>query len=480
MPTRSFKGAAPQELYPLLDSLRDELEISPEFSPEAEEQAATAATRTFDAPDMTEIPFVTIDPPGARDLDQAVHIERHGDGFRVRYAIAAIGWFVPTGSTLDAEVRERAVTVYGPSGSYPLHPLSLSGGAASLLAGEVRPAYVWTFELDPEGEPTATTVEFAMVRSRAQLTYEQVQSALDGGQGLPADTPSDLPHLLAEVGRLRIAIEASRGGVSLNIPDQDVVRTEEDYELAFRATLPVESYNAQISLLTGIEAARLMREAGVGIFRTLPRATKRDIRRMRLTAKALGIEWPGHFGYPEFVRSLDSSIPAHAAFMVQATTLFRGAGYLAFTDGAPHDRMAHGAIASEYAHVTAPLRRLVDRYGLEVCLAHCEGRDVPEQILVELPEIPEIMGRGISRANRYERGAVDLIEALILEPHVGEDFAGVVVDADDNGERGTIMVANPAAQARLTGDELPLGEAVEARLAEADPETRRVTFVLEH
>lgn len=481
MPSRNFTGAAPEELYPHLAELREEIGVLPAFSEEAERDAAKAASQVFEAPDLTEIPFVTIDPPGAKDLDQAVHIERLGDGHRVRYAIAAVGRFVQPGSALDREVLERGVTVYGPRQSYPLHPLSLSAGAASLLPGEDRPAYVWTFELDSEGTPSQTRVEFALVRSRAQLTYEQVQDALDGGSGLPSSAPSDLPRLLAEVGERRIAIEEERGGISLDIPDQDVVRTAHGYELVFRATLPVESYNAQVSLLTGIEAARLMREAGVGIFRTLPRAKKRDIRRMRLTAKALEIEWPGHYGYPQFVRSLDSRIPSHAAFMVQATTLFRGSGYHAFTDGAPHDRMAHGAIASEYAHVTAPLRRLVDRYGLEICLAHCEGRPVPERILADLPAIPEIMAEGSGRANRYERGAVDLIEALILEPHIGEDFRGVVVDVDERKEdRGTLMVPEPAVQARVEGTDLPLGEAVTAELTQADPGTRRVTFSLDH
>nr|NLD41028.1 RNB domain-containing ribonuclease [Actinomycetales bacterium] len=485
VPARIFVGATPEVLAPLLEDLREQLGISANFSEQAEQEAAEAARRTFEAPDRTGIELATIDPPGSKDLDQALHIERTpGAGYRVHYAIAAVGRFVEPGSALDAEVWERAVTVYGPGRSFPLHPASLSAGAASLLPGEVRPAYLWTFELDSAGTALDARVEFVRVRSRAQLTYEQVQFALDGEAPLPAGAPAELPQLLAEVGERRIAIEAERGGVSLDIPDQEVVGQGNGYELQFRATLPVEGFNAQISLLTGIEAARLMREAGAGIFRTLPKAQKRDLRRMRLTARALGIEWPDHYGYPQFVRSLDSALPAHAAFLVQATSLFRGSDYLAFTDGAPHDRKTHSAIASEYAHVTAPLRRLVDRYGLEICLAHCEGGAVPARILEELPTVPEAMRSGTSRANQYERGAVDLIEALILEPHVGADFGGVVVDVDEEREdrepRGTLMVPRPAVQARITGGELPLGEEVTAELTQADPETRRVAFRLSH
>ncbi len=224
-----------------------------------------------------------------------------------------------------------------------------------------------------------------------------------------------------------------------------------------------------------------MREAGIGVFRTLPGAAKRDVRRLRLTAKALGIHWHSRFGYSEFVRGLDSAVPAEAAFLTQATTLFRGSGYFSFDDGAPPDLMAHAAIAAEYAHVTAPLRRLVDRAGLEICLAHCEGRAVPEHVLAELPEMPGLMAKATSRANRFERGAVDVIEAVILEPHVGERFRGVVVDVDEGRERngddrGSLMVAEPAVEARIVGEGLPLGEEVDARLVAADPESRQVRF----
>lgn len=479
MPQQNFAGAAPEEMYPLLRALRERHGIPANFSDQAEQEASEAARRSFTAPDRTNIALTTIDPPGSTDLDQAVHIERVAEGYRLHYAIAAVGRFVTPGSVLDQEVMDRGVTVYGPGRSFPLHPHALSAGAASLLPNQVRPSFLWTFDLDEIGEPTQSRVEFALVRSRSQLTYTQVQAALDGDAALPAGVPEDLPRLLAEVGERRIDIEAKRGGVSLDIPDQEVTRTDNGYELAFRATLPVESFNAQVSLLTGIEAARMMREAGVGVFRTLPKAQKRDLQRMRLTARALGIEWPGHYDYPEFVRSLDSRIPSHAAFMVQATTLFRGADYLAFTDGAPHDRKAHSAIAAEYAHVTAPLRRLVDRYGLEVCLAHCEGTRLPEPVHEGLATIPEVMRHGTARAGQFENGSVDIIEALILEPHLGEDFRGVVVDVERE-DRGRIMVANPAVRARIMGEDLPLGHEVAARLTEADPETHAVTFELSH
>ena len=95
---------------------------------------------------------MTIDPPGARDLDQALHIERRGDGHRVHYAIADPASFVTPGGALDRDAHARGATVYAPDGKIPLHPPVLSEGAASLLPGEWRPAVLWTLDLDAAGE----------------------------------------------------------------------------------------------------------------------------------------------------------------------------------------------------------------------------------------------------------------------------------------------------------------------------------------
>lgn len=468
--------APPARVAESLDRLREELDIPVAFPPAALREAEDAAARPLpELPDARDLPLVTIDPPGARDLDQAVHLEEDGDGLLVHYAIADVASFVTPGGALDAAVHERGVTVYGPTGSTPLHPEVLSAGAASLLPDEDHPAYLWRIALDADGAVGEASVRRALVRSRAQLTYDQVQDVVDGGSD-PA-VPPTLPGLLRRVGELRLAQERARGGVSLEIPEQEVVARDGGYALAFRATLPVEEWNAQISLLTGICAAELMRGAGVGILRTLPPADPRDLARLRRTARGLGIPWPEDLSYQDFLPTLDSAVPAHAAFLTEATTLFRGAGYAVLGEDDDGDTR-HAAIAAHYAHVTAPLRRLVDRAGLEVCRAVCAGEPVPGWVHDALPELPRVMARTTQRAGRYERGAVDAVEALVLEGRVGEEFRGVVVevDEDDDGVRGTVVIAEPAVEASVRAPELPLGEQISVRLEEVDVPARRVRF----
>lgn len=464
-----------QEMRDGIAAIQQEMKVSASFPPAVEAAAQEAAANPrLPELDRTDIDFVTIDPEGAKDLDQAMHIERSGEGYVVHYAIADVAAFVSPGDPVDVEANRRGETLYGADSKIPLHPPVLSEGAASLLPDQVRPALLWTIQVDETGEGIDVQVERALVRSRAQLTYEAVQADLDAGRA------GELIGLLKEVGELRLAREAARGGVSLPLPEQELVETGDGHwELEFRRLTPVENWNAQISLLTGMAAASLMVYARVGILRTLPPADPRDVQRLHRTARALGIEWPAEQLYPDFVRTLDPSRPTHAAMIVACTRLLRGAGYVTFNGELP-EQAQHSALASEYAHVTAPLRRLADRYAGEICVALCAGTEVPDWVLAAMPDLPRTMTDSGRRANQYENAVVDLCEAELLHDRVGETFTAVVVDLDDKDKtKGDVTIQDPAIEATVTSShELPLGDEVRVELVKADPRTRTVELRL--
>jgi len=472
----SSAGEAPAELRAGVVRLQEELGVTPAFPAEVEEAAARAAANPrLPELDRTDLPFVTIDPDGARDLDQALHLERDGDGYVVHYAIADVAAFVEPGGPVDVEAHRRGETLYGADMKVPLHPKVISEDAGSLLPGQVRPALLWSIRLTGEGERTDVSVERARVRSTAQLTYDDAQRAIDSGEG-----PETL-LVLKEVGQLRIAREAARGGVSLPLPEQEVtVSADGTWSLEFRSLLPVEEWNAQISLLTGFAAAALMVYARVGLLRTLPPPDPRDVQRLHREARALGITWPAEMLYPDFIRTLDPRQPQHAAMVVACTRLLRGSGYVGFDGEVPADPR-HAALASEYAHVTAPLRRLGDRYAGEICVALCADADVPGWVHEKLHELPRTLQDSARRARSYENGVLDLVEAGLLSARVGEEFAGVVVDVrDDDPRRGTITLEDPAVEAPVRSEQdLPLGTDVRARLVTADLATRKVELVVE-
>src|SRR5690606_14926834 len=241
-----------------------DLELPEEFPADVLADA-TFAVGSHELPelDLTGIPFVTIDPAGATDLDQALAIERDGSGWRVFYAIADLAAFVRPGGAVDAEARRRGATLYAADGRIPLHPPVISEGAASLLPHEERGAFVWEFALDADGRTTSARVRVGRVRSRRQWSYEEAQAALESEPVL---------GLLREVGEARLALESERGGASLATPEILITRDEAGYHLVRRVLLPVESWNAQLSLLTGMEAARIMLDGGIGILRTMPPA----------------------------------------------------------------------------------------------------------------------------------------------------------------------------------------------------------------
>ena len=399
-----------------------------------------------------------------------MHLERTSGGYRVRYAIADVAAFVTPGGAMDAEAHARGETLYAPDADARLHPPRISEDAASLLPGETRPALVWTMELDSTGEGVDVGVRRALVRSRAKLNYADVQRALDDGT---ADEPL---QLLREVGRLRQEREARLGGVQLTIPEQEVERGPDGYVLSFRAPLPVEGWNAQISLMAGQAAAELMLEARVGILRTLPAADPKAVARLRRTALALGVDWPEGVSHADVLRRLDAAVPAEAAVLAESTVLLRGSGYEAFDGDAPAHAI-HAGVGAAYAHTTAPLRRLVDRYVGEICVAADAGSPIPDWVRAALPALPETMERSNRRAQQYEAGIVSAVEAAVLEGHVGDVFDAVVVELDERDGGGVVQLLEPAVTARCVG-ELPLGERVRVRLTLADVAQRQVRFAL--
>lgn len=448
--------------------IRERMEVRAEF-PEAALAEATAASQDPDLPerDETAVPFITIDPPGSMDLDQALHIERDGEGYRVRYAIADVPAFVEPGGALDTEVRLRGQTIYCPDTRIPLHPTEISEGAASLLPEVDRPAYVWDMRLTAEGVRDSAELYRAMVRSVRRYTYEEVQGLIDGGDA------EETLLLLREVGEHRIRRESERGGASLPMPEQEVHLSEDGhYSLRLRPLLPVEDWNAQISLLTGIVAAHIMLEGRVGILRTMPPAEQRDVDRFRRQVRALGVEWPKGLAYGDFLRTLDRTDPRHLAIIHDATSLFRGASYEAF-DGELPEQPDQAAIAAPYSHVTAPLRRLIDRFVLVVCEALTQGTEIPAWAREALPTLPEIMNESGRLAKAVERACTDATEAAVLAHRVGEQFDAVVVDEAKNGFQ--VQLTEPAVNALAEG-EAALGDEVRVELLEADIATQTVRF----
>jgi exoribonuclease R len=344
----------------------------------------------------------------------------------------------------------------------------LSEGAASLLPDQLAPAVLWQIHLDAQGNSTAVEVQRARVRSRQQWDYVALQTACEEGAAPEA------VRLLPIVGALRQKLARERHALSLDLPEQEVVKRDDgSWTLTFRAPLPIEDANAEISLLTGMAAAQLILDGGVGVLRTLPPPEPGAVKALRRIAPGLGIDWPAGMPPGDVIATLDPANGKHAAFIDHAASVLRGAAYVSF-DGEPSAQREHSGIGAPYTHVTAPLRRLVDRFATEVCLALYAKQEVPGWARQSLPELPKLMESSDRLAHQTDRAVVDVTEAFLLADRVGQQFTAVVLSADDKGS--TIALDEPAVRARCTGANLAVGERITVTLQVADQATRNVTF----
>lgn len=445
-----------------LARLRAELEIPDEF-PADVLAAASDVRRRLPGPDhvdRTDLPFVTLDPASSTDLDQAFCLEVAGSDLVLRYAIADVGWFVAPGDPLDREAWQRGTTKYAPDRRAPLYPAEMSEGVASLLPDGPRAAVVFTVRLDEEGTPRLDGVERAVVKSRAKLGYETVQ-------------PDDLPAELAEFARRMARGDLRRGAARVEPPEQVVVRSGSAYRIEFRPRVEVEAHNASLSLATNLAVAAALHAAGTGLYRVLDGPDERRTRRLRHTARALGIDWPRARSLVELERTLHPDDPRHAAFMLAIRRAGGAARYVPFEPGVVP---WHAAMAATYAHATAPLRRLADRAVVEAALAVANGRPVPDAVHASFASLPEVMERADAVSNRLDRAVLDLVEAVVLQERVGEVFRAVVTDTDERGAR--IQLCDVAVVARVNANGLAPGDDVQVRLVETSPERRQVRFSL--
>jgi exoribonuclease R len=408
--------------------------------------------------DRTDIDFVTLDPAGSTDLDQAFAIEQAGDEVTLLYAIADVARFVVPGGAIDQEAWRRGVTVYLPDGRASLHPPALAEAAASLLPDGPRPAVVFAVHVAPDGAVRLVGAERSVIRSRAQLAYSSV-------------TSGELPDGFAEFVRRVELAEAERGASRVDEPEQQVEAAESGFSLRFSPRNEIERQSATLSLATNMAVADALYAAHTGLFRTMDAVDERRTGRLRNTARAFGLDWPRDTSLADFLRRLPTDHPAAGAFQLAVRRAGGAATYRPFDEGVVP---WHAAIAATYCHATAPLRRLADRYVIEAAVAVMAGRAVPEWVSDAFAALPEAMQRGDALANKVDRAALDAAEAVVLAGREGEVFDAVVTDEDDRGVR--IQICEPAVVARVAARHVDPGDEIRVRLTRADPAVRIVEF----
>jgi VacB/RNase II family 3'-5' exoribonuclease len=443
-----------------LGAIRAQFQVPAGFPPEVLAAAELAAARRPDAhADWTGRHFVTLDPASATDLDQAFAIEPAGSDLLLHYAIADVAWFVADDDPLDREAWARGQTAYLPDGKAGLYPPVLAEGAASLLPDGPRPAVVFTVRVAPGGAVTLAGVVRALIRSRAKLAYETVRD-------------DQLPPGFAEIAARIAAAEKQRGAARVDPPEQEVARDADGrFALQLRPQLPAEKHNAALSLAANMAVADLLQAHGTGLFRVMAAPDARAVKRLRLTAQAFALDWPEALPLAGFELGLDPVDPRHAAFLLAVRRAGQGADYVPYRAG---ETPWHAAMAATYCHMTAPLRRLADRYVIRAALAVANGEPVPTVVDQAFARLPQAMDKAEARSGQIERAVIDLAEAALLEGREGENFAAMITDIGEQGAR--IQLCDLPIVARTTARGALPGKLIRVRLDAADPERRTLAF----
>ncbi|MCW5765800.1 MAG: VacB/RNase II family 3'-5' exoribonuclease [Phycisphaeraceae bacterium] len=464
-----------------------------------------------DREDLRERFIITIDPPDAKDYDDAIQIARFtegGGGWDLGVHIADVSHFVPQGTPLDEEARKRGNSVYLPRLVIPMLPESLSNGVCSLQEGVERYCKSAFMRYDRQGRLVRSGVSQTVIRSAKRLTYLEAQALIDGDETEArrhAKTePNYTPELLTALREMDACARAIRqrrraaGMIHLELPEAVLVYDEDGRVID---ALPEDgAFTHTIIEMFMVEAnevlARLFERLKVPLLRRIhPDPTPGDVDDLRTVAKVAGHVIPKSPTREELQKLLDATRGTPAAPAVHFAVLRT----LTKAEYSPA-LVGHFALASEaYAHFTSPIRRYPDltvHRAMAEYLRHTENGKRPPNTdgqweklgwkLKDSPlcpdegELAEIGRHCTSTEARAEEAEESLRQFLILQmlqSHVGESFPGMVTNATNAGV--FVQLTKYLASGLVKSEDLDAGEDERGRRASGawrlDQRTGRLT-----
>jgi ribonuclease R len=395
-------------------------------------QAANVQGRT----DLRHIPLPTIDPEDARDHDDAVWVERHGEGYRAWIAIADVSEFVQPGSELDEEALSRGCTVYLPTRAIPMLPAALAADLCSLLPERERLCLCVIADLDKDGTLKTYEIVEGVMRSAAMLTYGGVARTL-GFSETPPKSPAaeafkkDLKVMEELTKKLRKA-RMGRGALDMDLPEARVIvdpNTGAPTDVVRRAQDPgVKRAYSMIEelMLLANEAVALWLGKAPTVYRIHGQPDEAKLDRLGEVASRLGIEFdPEAMKEPLGVSRFLARAQKHEKKQVLEMLLLRSLKQAAYDT----TNIGHFGLASKnYVHFTSPIRRYPDVQVHRAVKAILRGNKPDSSPAArEALQLSATLSSARERAVMdIEREVVDLYRCLLMREHIGETFEGTV------------------------------------------------------
>jgi VacB/RNase II family 3'-5' exoribonuclease len=455
--------------------------FQPDFPPEAMRQldalsAGSAPGSDANTRDLRALLWSSVDNDTSRDLDQAEVAERIPGGIRILIAIADIDSDVPVGSPIDLHAAAQTTSVYTGVQTFPMLPERLSTDLTSLSQDADRPAVVVDIVVATDGSIPSGTVYKALVRNRAQLTYNGVGPWLEGVSAPPVKVAASAD--LAE--QLRLQDEAAQilqnerlrqGALNLDRVETEAIVADGqvrgiEARKKNRATELIENFMVAAN---GV-MARTLGNAGVSSIRRVVRSPERWRRIVELAAHA------GHQLPPEpdsgalniFLQQSKIADPVHYADVSLAVVKLMGPGEYVLSRAGDQSQTHFALAAHDYTHSTAPNRRFADAVTQRLIKAVLTKRPPPYSDQ-QLDSIAKNCTLKEDAARKVERVMNKRIAAVALQPRIGETFAAVVTGVTPKGV--FVRVTAPPAEGLLIHgqQEVDVGDRLKVKLVSTDP-----------
>lgn len=451
--------------------------------------------------DLRDVDLLTIDGADARDFDDAVFCERSGSGWRVLVAIADVSHYVQVGTALDTEAVRRGTSVYFPDRVVPMLPEVLSNGLCSLNPKVDRLCMVCDMQVNTEGKVTRSTFFEGLMRSKARLTYSQVNDLLTGHS--KTSVPKALHKPVLELHALYKALAQARGrrgAIEIDMPQTKYVLND-DGEIDRIEVVPRNDAHRLIEecmIAANVQAARFLKRHRIpGLYRVHARPDPDRFDELRLFLVSLGLK----VAHSEHVQPRDfTKIIRQTADRPDATaimmTMLRS---LTHAEYSPTNIGHFGLALESYAHFTSPIRRYPDLL-VHRAIRHIVGGGKPGRFDYsgrDMERLGTITSAHEKRAEEATREVEAWLKCQYMEQHLGDEFDGVITGVTNFGvfvqitsllTDGLVHVTSlsndyykydPGSQSLIgerTGKTFRLGEAMRVKVQRVDMETRRIDF----
>ena len=483
--------------YGLPDAFPEEVEAEAARVPTAV-RAADTAGRT----DFRSWETVTVDPETARDHDDAISLDRlPGGGWKLAVHIADVAHYVRPGSALDQEAYLRGTSVYFPDRVVPMLPHALSSNICSLVEDQDRLTQTAVLELDARGRVRKAEFHDGVIRSRARMSYQQVQRIVDGDAELRRQFAPLVPlfERMDELAKLMHRRRYERGSLDFDLPEPKLVLDAAGEMTAVVATERLDSMRViEEFMLAANEAVadELSRPGMPALYRIHEPPDPERVEEFAELVSSFGYRMPAK---AEEVRPQDFQLvlrqvagkPEEKLISYLLLRTMKLARY-------HEENLGHFGLATDsYTHFTSPIRRypdLVVHRALRALMQRAE-RNLP----ADLPEMARHLSEMERRASDAERELIEWKKVRFMADKVGEVFTGYVtgvqafglfVELEEIYVQGLVHVSSMAddyyhfdERAHLlkgenTGKVYRLGDKVEVQVARVDLERRQIDFAL--